>query len=172
MKCTQSRNPKLDELEKAYYQRLLQDFPHQNPQTQQSIIRWLLRELEHSDRLTPNQLKMTEARIDYRYRILQQRYLEATPSQAYCNLMNRLGSLVMLHTKAAHRQDRQRVIAQILQKVLQEILGDRVIRQQMNWIAQCTQERNLQNALLLSSLEEYCLQSVGNQPLVIYKFFS
>lgn len=187
MKCIHRRNL-LNELENAYQARLSQDFPNQDSHTQRSIIRWLFRDDLMPDELTPNPLKLSKA-ADYRYRILQ-RYLEVEPIQAYCNLVDRLGPLVMLHTKASLRQDKRRAIA-ILSEVLQEILQERVIRQQMDWIVQCTQsaaggseshaaplrssvpaqaqDKHLQNALLLSSLEEYCLQSVCNQPLVIYK---
>lgn len=169
VKCTQSQSLALDQLKQTYRQRLSQDFPHQSMQTQQNIVRWLTQEVEASDRPTPSQLETMMTRIDYRYRILQQRYLAVTPSQAYGNLINRLGSLMMRYTQASLGQDQQRVIAQTLPKVLQESLRDCHIQEQITLINQCTQDKTLQDALLLSSLEEYFLQAIGSQPLLFYK---
>jgi DNA-directed RNA polymerase specialized sigma24 family protein len=44
------------------------------------------------------------------------------------------------------------------------------MQQQMNWIAQCTDDAKLKNALLFASIEEYCLRPIRNQPLLIYRF--
>jgi DNA-directed RNA polymerase specialized sigma24 family protein len=59
----------------------------------------------------------------------------------------------------------------VLQEVLQELLqNDNYLQQQLAWIAECTQDRRLGNALLLASLEEYCLRPIRNQPLLMYRF--
>jgi DNA-binding CsgD family transcriptional regulator len=113
--------------------------------------------------------------MDYRYRILQQRYLGVSPTQAYRNLLNRLGSLVVLRDKirtwVALSHDRQRAIADVLQEVIQEMLNsDRYLQEQLAWIAECTAEERLRNSLLFTGLEEYCLRPIRRQPLLVYRF--
>ena len=172
MKCLYSRNQK-SELKRAWNSRLLKDFPHQNPETRQSIIRWLLGDLEPIESLTTHQLKSAHKTIDYRYRILQRRYLEVNSTQIYRNLVNRLGSLIMLNIGVALSLERQKAVATVLQEFIQEILtSDRSMQVQMLKIAQCTQNPHLRNVLLLSSLEEYCLQPIRNQPRLLHKFLT
>lgn len=171
MKCLSSRNQK-SELTRAWNSRLLEDCPHQDPETRQSIIRWLLGEVE-LERLTTHQLKSAHETIDYRYRILQRRYLEVSPTQAYRNLVNRLGALIMINIGVALSLERQKAVATVLQEFIQDILtSDRSMQMQMLKIAQCTQNPGLRNALLLSSLEEYCLQPIRNQPRLLHKFLT
>ena len=172
MKCLYSRNQK-SELKKAWNSRLLQDCPHQDPETRQSIIRWLLGDLEPVEHFTTHQLKSAQQNIDYRYRILQRRYLDVNPTQAYRNLVNRLGSLIMLNIGVALSLERQKAVATVLQEFIEEILtSDRSMQVQMLKIAQCTQNTHLRNALLLSSLEAYCLQPIRNQPRLLHKFLT
>jgi DNA-binding CsgD family transcriptional regulator len=89
--------------------------------------------------------------------------------------MQRLGSVVSLRNKirtfVALSRDRQRAVVDVLQEVIQELLqSDRYMHQQMNWIAQCTDDAKLKNALLFASIEEYCLRPIRNQPLLVYRF--
>jgi hypothetical protein len=165
-------------LELTWHSRLLRDCCEQNLQKRQSIIRWLLGEnLERFDRLTPRQLAIAAQVMDYRYQILRQRYLGVEPTQAYCNLINRLGSLMLLCSKirtwVALSQERKQAILTLIQAATEEMLNsDRALQQQIVWIAQCTQDSHLRNALLLSSLEEYCLRSIRHQPLLAEKIAS
>lgn len=46
------------------------------------------------------------------------------------------------------------------------------MQQQIVWIAECTCEPKLRNALLLASVEEYCLRPIRNQPLLVYRLVS
>jgi DNA-binding CsgD family transcriptional regulator len=113
--------------------------------------------------------------MDYRYRILRQRYLGVEPVRAYRNLTNRLGGLVTLRNKirtwVSLSRDRQRAVADVLQEVIQELLNsDRYIQKQIAWIAQCTDDTRLRDALLLTTVEEYCLRPIRNQPLLVYRF--
>lgn len=164
------------ELAGEWRSRLINDFPDQKPATRESIIRWLLGEdLERFDALSPSQLAIVKQAMDYRYRILQQRYLGVRPERAYRNLTTRLGSLVLLRNKirtwVALSRDRQRAVVDVLQEVLQELLqGDRYIQQQIAWISKCTTDTRLKEALLLTSVEEYCLRPIRNQPLLVYRF--
>lgn len=165
-----------DLLEKDWRSRLLSDYPDHSPSTRNSIICWLLGEdLERFDSLAPSQLAIAKQAMDYRYRILRQRYLGVGPEQAYQNLMTRLISLVTLRNKIrtwiALSRDRQRAVVDVLQEVIQELLNsDRYIQKQITWIAQCTQDSRLRDTLLLTTIEEYCLRPIRNQPLLVYRF--
>jgi hypothetical protein len=165
-----------EELASEWLTRLQADCPNESPQTHDSIVRWLLgKDLERFETLNPQQLGIAKQAMDYRYRILKQRYLGVSQERAYRNLMTRLGSLVMLRNKirtwVALSRDRQRAVVDVLQEVIQELLNsDRYLQQQMAWIAQCTSNSRLWNALLLAATEEYCLRPIRNQPLLLYRF--
>ncbi|MGL5081469.1 MAG: HetZ-related protein 2 [Microcoleaceae cyanobacterium] len=153
-----------------------QDYLARSPEVRESIVRWLLGENSTQwETLTPTQQKAVEQGIQFRYRILQQRYLDASPEQAYRNLMRRLGGLVILRQKiqswVATSRDRQRKVIDVLQEVIQEMLNsDRYLQQQLAWISECTSDPKLRNALLFTSLEEYCLRPIRNQPLIACRF--
>ena len=165
-----------DELEQDWRERLASDYPTLSPVTSQSIVRWLLGDnVERFETLLPNQLAIAKQAMDYRYRILRQRYLGVEPVRAYRNLTNRLGGLVTLRNKirtwVSLSRDRQRAVADVLQEVIQELLNsDRYIQKQIAWIAQCTDDTRLRDALLLTTVEEYCLRPIRNQPLLVYRF--
>ena len=165
-----------DELEQDWQNRLSIDYPEQNPTTSKSIIRWLLGEnLERFDTMMPNELVVASQAMDYRYRILRQRYLGVEPKRAYSNLTTRLAGLVTLRNKirtwVSLSRDRQRAVVDVLQEVIQELLNsDRYIQKQIVWIAQCTDDMRLRDTLLLTSIEEYCLRPIRNQPLLVYRF--
>ncbi|MEL7037110.1 MAG: HetZ-related protein 2 [Cyanobacteria bacterium J06592_8] len=155
---------------------LQNDYPNHSPTTHESIIQWLLGENSAAlNQLKLNEQSAFEQGIGFRYRVLQQRYLDISPEQAYRNLMKRLGSLVILRQKirawVATSRDRQRNVVDVLQEVIQEMLNsDRYLQQQLQWIAECTTDSRLRNSLLLASLEEYCLRPIRNQPLLVYRF--
>lgn len=165
-----------DELEQDWRDRLASDYPTLGSVTSQSIVRWLLGDnVERFETLLPNQLAIAKQAMDYRYRILRQRYLGVEPVRAYRNLTNRLGGLVTLRNKirtwVSLSRDRQRAVADVLQEVIQELLNsDRYIQKQIAWIAQCTNDTRLRDALLLTTVEEYCLRPIRNQPLLVYRF--
>src|SRR4028118_2270861 len=164
------------ELTQKWRERIAIECPEHNQVTRENIIRWLIGEdLERFDQLTPPQLSIAEQARDYRYRILRQRYLGIGQERAYRNLMQRLGSLAVLRNKirtwVALSRDRQRAVVDVLQEVIQELLNsDRYIQKQIAWIAQCTEDPRLRDALLLTSVEEYCLRPIRNQPLLVYRF--
>ncbi|HEY9650266.1 MAG TPA: HetZ-related protein 2 [Coleofasciculaceae cyanobacterium] len=165
-----------DGLERDWRTRLLSDYPELSPATRQSIVYWLLGEnLDRYDTLMPNQLAIAKQAMDYRYRILRQRYLGIRPERAYRNLMTRLASLVTLRNKirtwVSLSRDRQRAVVDVLQEVIQELLNsDRYIQSQIAWIGRCTNDARLREALTLASIEEYCLRPIRNQPLLVYRF--
>ncbi|MGG6292937.1 HetZ-related protein 2 [Leptolyngbya sp. AN02str] len=165
-----------EELRQEWQVRLETDYPDQPLATQNGIIRWLIGEDEQRfDDLPPAQLLVLQQAMDYRYRILQQRYLNVPQDTAYRSLLKRLASLSLIRSKirtwVSLSRDRQRTVMDVLQEVIQELIqSDRYIRQQIDWIAECTPNPRLRNALLLTSIEEYCLRPIRNQPLIIYRF--
>ena len=163
------------ELSQNWRSRLSVDCPEQSADTRESIIRWLLGDLERFYLLNQIQLETAKQAMEYRYRILYQRYLGLAPEEAYRNLMQRLGSLVLLRNKirswVSLSRDRSLSVVDVLQEVIQELLqSDRYMQQQMTWIAEVTSDLRLRTAMLFASTEEYCLRPVRNQPLIVYRF--
>lgn len=165
-----------DKLANDWRSQLETECSKQSVAHRESIIRWLMGEdLARFDTLAPDQLAIVQQAMDYRYRILQQRYLGVGPERAYRNLIQRLSSLFLIRNKiktwVALSRDRQRSVVDVLQEVVQELLqSDGYMQQQVAWIAQCTSEPRMRNILLLASVEEYCLRPIRNQPLLVYRF--
>lgn len=143
---------------------------------QESVINWLLGEdIGRFEDLLPTQLTVAQQAMDYRFRILQQRYMGVPPERAYTQLLQRLSSLFLIRSRirtwVALSRDRRRTVMDVLQEVIQELIqSDNYIRQQISWIGQCTSNPRLRNALMLTSIEEYCLRPIRNQPLLVYRF--
>ncbi|MEP0918622.1 HetZ-related protein 2 [Leptolyngbya sp. DQ-M1] len=156
--------------------RLQTELPRSNDTNRESIIRWLLGEdLDRFDSYTPERLDIEIQAMDYRYRILVQRYYEAPPQRAYKNLIQRLGSIFVIRNKIstwiALSRDRQTTVIDVLQEVIQDLLqNDKYMQEQVSWIAQCTNDPRLRNAIVLTATEEYCLRPIRNQPLLVYRF--
>jgi hypothetical protein len=167
-------NRKKSDLEKLWLSRLSEDHLQQSQQEKNSIIQWLLGEEQKEwDSLTSEQQEINKQRFNDRYQILKQRYLNVPVTQAYRNLINQLGSVVVeqknLKSWISANRNGQRALLAILQEVIQEMLKkDRHLLQQMSWIAQCTCNEALRNSLLLASVEEYCLNFVQNQSLFVH----
>jgi hypothetical protein len=166
----------IDRIASQWAARIAREGSSQNMTTQASILNWLIGEdRQRWEALDPVQLKIAEQAMDYRWRILLQRYLGLPPERAYKNLMQRLGGLAVLRDKIRAwltlSNDRQRNILDVLQEVIQEMLqGDKYIQQQINWIGQCTNNPRLRDILLFASIEEYCLRPVRNRPLLAHRF--
>ncbi|WP_013323761.1 HetZ-related protein 2 [Gloeothece verrucosa] len=165
-----------EELEKEWRSRLSKEDIKLSETVCNSIVYWLLGEdTQKFEDFKPEQLKILAQGMDYRYRILRQRYLAVSPTQAYKNLLNRLGSVVTLRNKirtwVALSRDRQRAVVDVLQEVIQEMLkNDRYIQSQIEWISQCTKDERLRNSILFATIEEYSLRPIRNQPLLGYRF--
>lgn len=166
----------VDEIQHQWQTRLAADCPHQTEATQSSIVNWLLGEdRDRWETLEPQELEIADRAMNYRWRILSQRYLGLPPAVAYKHLMQRLGGLAILRDKIgawlALSGDRQRTVVDVLQEVIQEMLQrDRYIQQQLAWIGKCTSNPRLRDTLLFASIEEYCLRPIRNQPLLAYRF--
>jgi plasmid stabilization system protein ParE len=165
-----------EELADRWRSRLQKELPDHKPDIQESIVSWLLGDNPaRLDELDRNLQQVTEQAMDYRYRILRERYLGVGPDRAYRQLIQRLSSLFLIRNKIktwiALSRDRQRSVVDVLQEVIQELLqNDTYLQQQVGWIAKCTPNPRLRNALLLASTEEYCLRPIRNQPLLSYRF--
>lgn len=165
-----------EKLAEDWRSRLEQELPRQDETTRTSIGKWLLgANLEAFVDMDSRQWSIAKQAMNYRYRILKERYLGVSPTRCYQNLTGRLSSLVMLRNKirtwVALSRDRQRAVVDVLQEVVQELLhSDRYIQKQILWIAECTQDPKLRDTLLLTTVEEYCLRPIRNQPLIVYRF--
>ena len=163
-------------LAQYWQQRLAAQCPEQSEAIRQSIMLWLLgADLQRFDLLNSKELEIAKQAMEYRWRILQQRYLGMGRERAYRNLLSRLGSVMTLRNKiqrwVALSRDRQRSVMDVLQEVLQELLqSDSYMQQEMSTIAEITTDRRLQDILLFATIEEYCLRPVLNQPLLVYRF--
>lgn len=163
-------------LAQYWQQRLAIECPEQNQATKQSIISWLLgADLERFDTLNIKELDIAKQAMEYRWRILQKRYLGTSRERAYRQLITRLGSVVAIRNKiqtwVSLSRDRQRSVVDVLQEVLQELMqSDSYIQQQMTHIAALTTDKRLRDTLLFASIEEYCLRPVRNQPILMYRF--
>lgn len=156
--------------------RLETDHPHRTPETREAVLCWLLTEQgAEFDGLEEEHQQVLEQSMEFCYNILCQRYLGVSPEAAYRHLIRRLGSLVLLRNKirtwVSLSRDRRRTVVDVVQEVLQEMLNsDRYLQGEMRRITRCGGDRHLQNALVLASLEEYCLRPIRNQPLLVYRF--
>lgn len=165
-----------EKLAQDWHKRLAAECPEQSLANRESIVLWLLgRDLKRFDLLNPKELDIAKQAMEYRYRILRQRYLGIGRERAYRNLITRLGSLVTLRNKiqtwVSLSRDRQRSVVDVLQEVIQELLqNDNYMQQQMACISEITTDRRLQDTLLFASIEEYALRPVRNQPLLAYRF--
>jgi hypothetical protein len=165
-----------DQILQQWQERLETECPTYSSDRRSSIAKWLVgNDPTKFDGLENAQLTIVKQAMDYRFRILQQRYLGLPPEKAYRTLMQRLGGLVVLKEKIRAwltlSRDRQRTVVDVLQEIVQEMLqSDNYIKDQLSWIAQCTPERRMRDVLLFATVEEYCLRPIRNQPLLAYRF--
>lgn len=174
--CNLSMVLEAEKLVQYWQKQLAMECPEQSVANRESIVKWLLgSDKNRYETLYPKELDIAKQAMEYRYKILRQRYLGIARERAYRNLITRLGSLVTLRHKiqtwVALSRDRQRTVLDVLQEVIQELLqSDNYIQQQMAYITELTLDERLKNALLFASVEEYCLRPVRNQPLLVYRF--
>lgn len=166
----------MDKIATQWETRIATECHGQNLTAQTSILNWLLGEdRERLKTLDAEHIDIANRAMDYRWRILVQRYLGLPPERGYKNLMQRLGGLAVLRDKIRAwltlSNDRQRQVVDVLQEVIQELLqGDKYIQQQIAWIGKCTKNPRLRDTLLFASIEEYCLRPIRNQPLLAHRF--
>jgi len=177
-KFTTSQNTTLENILQTWQWQLAFDYPDRRVATRDSIVSWLIgNHFEQLEQLDAEQIQLIQQGMAYRYKILQNRYLGQAPEQGYRRLMTRLGSLVVLQNKLRMlvdlNRDRRRQVTEALQEFLQDLLQrDCYLQQQMATIAKCTDDICLRHALLFTTIEEYCLRPVRNQPLIVYRFIN
>ena len=165
-----------EEFAQTWRTRLAAECSQQTLENRERIICWLLgNDTKRFNALNGKELQIAKQAMEYKYRILQQRYLGVGRERAYRNLIGRLGSLATLRSKIqtwiALSRDRRRKVLDVLEEVIQELLhNDNYMREQMGFISQITANSRLRDALLFASVEEYCLRPVRNQPLLAYRF--
>ena len=165
-----------EEFAQTWRTRLAAECTQQSVEVRENIICWLLgHDTKRFNTLNGKELQIAKQAMEYKYRILEQRYLGVGRERAYRNLIVRLGSLATLRSKIqtwiALSRDRQRKVLDVLQEVIQELLqNDNYMREQMDFISRITTNSRLKDALLFASVEEYCLRPVRNQPLLAYRF--
>lgn len=165
-----------DKMAHEWLSRVQADYPDQPEAVYQGVVNWLLgHSPERLNHLSPEEGKLVQQAIAYRYRILQQRYWGVGPEQGYRRLIKRLSGLFLVRNKIstwiALSRDRRRTVVDVVQEVVQEMMrSDRYLEQELQWIGRCTSQDRLRNLLMLASLEEYCLRPIRNQPLIMYRF--
>lgn len=165
-----------EKLASYWHSRLTAECSEQSVANKESIVNWLLgSDRARYEELNPKDLDIAKQAMEYRFKILQQRYLGKGRDVAYRNLITRLGGLVTLRNKiqtwVSLSRDRQRSVVDVLQEVIQELLqSDNYMLSQMAFISTATSDPRLKNALLFASTEEYCLRPIRNQPLLVYRF--
>ncbi len=165
-----------EKLKKYWHNRLAEECSQHSEATRESVAKWLIgSDKQRFDNLNAKELKIAKQAMEYRYRILCQRYLGVGRERAYRNLITRLGSLATLRSKIqtwiSLSRDRQRKVLDVLQEILQELLqSDKYMVSQMACISEFTKDSRLRNALVFASLEEYCMRPIRNQPLLVYRF--
>jgi DNA-directed RNA polymerase specialized sigma24 family protein len=167
-----------EKLLQYWRERLATECSQQSVANRESIIIWLVRNyLEQYEVLSSKERKILDRAMNYRYSILHQRYVGMDKEVAYRNLINRLASVLALRyriqTWVATSRDRHRSVLDVLQEIIPELLhSDKYMHQEMARITKITTDDRLKNALLLASIEEYCLRPVRSQPLITYRFFN
>jgi DNA-binding CsgD family transcriptional regulator len=162
-----------------YWRQRIDEELNVNQATKESVVTWLLgSNVDSLESLDENGQRIAAQAMEYRYAILEKRYLGKSQEQAHLNLMKRLISLTTLRSKVqtwvSLSRDRQRSVLDVLQEVIQELLqSDRYMQAQMIFIEQCTrdnQDKRVRSALLFATTEEYCMRPIRNQPLLVYRF--
>jgi DNA-binding CsgD family transcriptional regulator len=164
-----------EQLMQEWLGRLRIDQPGQPEAVYRSLVGWLLGvPPDRFEDLAPEQLALARQGMEYRYRLFLERYWQVSPEQGYQRLVKRLSGVFLIRQKintwVALSRDRSRTVVEVVQEVVQEMIhSDRYLAQELTCIEDCTANPRLRNLLLLASLEEYCLRSVRNQPLVLYR---
>ncbi|MBD2778165.1 hypothetical protein ICL16_40535, partial [Iningainema sp. BLCCT55] len=128
--------PEAEKLAQYWRSQLMVDCPELGEANRESIVLWLLgSDSDRFEQLEPKELDIAIHAMEYRWRILNQRYLGKSKERAYRNLITRLGSLVTLRNKiqtwVALSRDRQRSVMDVLVEVIQELLqSDNYMQQQ------------------------------------------
>lgn len=163
-------------MRQSWLDRLTKEHQNWSLQQKENIIQWLFgNNCQEWEGYSPQELEVITKGLEYRYRILTQRYLGQPETKAYQRLIHRLASVTVLRNKIQQwislSRDRQQMVTEVLEEIIHQLLqNDSYLQGQIKWIAQCTPLKSLRNSLLLTNIEEYCLRPIRNQPLLMYRF--
>ncbi|BAZ39569.1 TPR repeat-containing protein [Calothrix sp. NIES-4101] len=166
--------PSVAKLDLYWRSRLYFDYQAENNNTKDAIVDWLLGiDLKIFEKLNSQELEIAKQAMEYRYKILRQRYFKFSREKAYSNLISILTEFITsrkkIHALITSNHENQHVILDILETVVQEILQtDKYIQEHIHAIAQYTTNIELRNALLFATTEEYCLRPISNQPVIVH----
>ncbi|MEM8779707.1 MAG: hypothetical protein AAGF26_12710 [Cyanobacteria bacterium P01_G01_bin.49] len=165
----------LKQLQSVWHERLVTELPQQTKRQCHNIVCWLVDEnySRNSNKdLSVDELTKLTQRLEYRYRLLCKRYLTVSYSQGYRALISRLGSVVAQYCsvwRMKYCQKSQKEILSLVQQVLQILVdNDPYLQKQFEDITRSTSNRQLRDALVLTTVEEYCLHLVKNQPFFLH----
>ncbi|WP_013321533.1 hypothetical protein [Gloeothece verrucosa] len=162
---------------KSFWESCLLEHRHLNNTQRRGLVRWLLGEsVDKLEDLTTEELASATRGIINRYRILQKHYLGVAPKEAYRHLFNRLGAVLskypLLRSWITASPEHQKTVVKTLQALIEQLLKvDPFLQTQQKQIALCTQDSSLRNALLLTTLEEYCLHFINDYPLLFHLLY-
>lgn len=159
---------------KSFLKSYLIDHRYLNSNHRDDLMRWLLgKNLDKLEGMTTEELSSVTHAIIYRYRILRTYYLGIAPKQAYRHLFNRFGAIMMKYSLLRHwmtsSQEHQRTAIKTFEAMIEYLLEvDSYLRSQRKHIALCTEDSSLRNALLLTTIELYCLNSIDDHPWLLH----
>ena len=171
----QTNSDPVKDLTQFWLVQIASALPQQPPEIHRAIAQWLIGPTERFEAMSAPEIGLAKNAMDYRYRIFISRYWNLPPERAYQSMLGKLGSSFVVRSKIrtwiALSRDRKRAVNDVLQEIIQEMLqSDRYMREQTQWIKQCTDRLNLRNSLTLATIEEYCMRPIRNQPLLVYRF--
>ncbi|HAC64366.1 MAG TPA: hypothetical protein DCF68_12705 [Cyanothece sp. UBA12306] len=159
-------------LKAVWYKRLVRELPYLDGEKCHSILNWLL-SCESDSPLASPELDILNQRLAYRYRILHQRYLFVDSHQAYRQLISRLGSVLLsinsVQTWITKQSQSRQETLRLIQKLIHELLdNDSNLQNKLSRIPQYTTDAHLSKALVLATIEEYCMYPIHGQPLLLH----
>ncbi|MEA5533553.1 hypothetical protein [Crocosphaera sp. XPORK-15E] len=163
------------QLKSAWGKRLVKELPQYNRNQRHSIVNWLInynQSFTTTQELSVDELTTLNKKVEYRYSLLRKRYLTVNYTEGYRTLISRLSSVTAKYCsvwRMKYCQQSQREIVNLIQQVIQTLMNnDPYLKGQFEQISQEISDRQLREALVLATVEEYCLHSVKNKPFFLH----
>ncbi|MGK7942363.1 MAG: hypothetical protein AB4062_19830 [Crocosphaera sp.] len=158
-----------------WLKKLHQDLPQYTLDEHKVIINWLLENNNFLDIDKPVKIEKLldyKTRLDYRFNLLKERYLGLNYVESYGNLISRLQSVAIQFSSFLSIQYCQKFhqsMLTVVEKLLEEMITyDIYLNKRFKKIIAGTSHQHLREALILATIEEYCLHSVNNKPFFLY----
>ncbi|MEA5508136.1 hypothetical protein VB715_00010 [Crocosphaera sp. UHCC 0190] len=163
------------QLQSFWRKRLVKELPQYNRNQRHGIVSWLLNynlSFTTTQELSVDELTTLNQKIEYRYSLLRRRYLTVNYTEGYRTLISRLSSVTAKYCSVLRMkccQKSQREIVNLIQQVIQTLMNhDPYLKAQFEQISQEISDRQLREALVLATVEEYCLHPVKNKPFFLH----